>query len=266
MPGGLGPTELKYRVLEQFPDLFFCDPDYYPVARDDELALALQRFPEIQSNTEEFEAILGHNNLGGQSSFSDEEKLLIYREHKKLGAIQFELDGDAYHFMLLSAKTEGEGEQISGRIDSQGMISAVERTPAFATCPICLAAGTRIDTPAGPVRVEDLRPGMPVWTLDHSGRRAASIIARTVKTAVSSLHQVIHLTLDDGREIWLSAGHPTAGGRRVGELRAGDWLSGARVVAVERVPYFSQYTYDLLPEGETGFYWANGILMASTLK
>src|SRR5215211_5984560 len=39
----LSPTELKYRVLDQFPDFFFCDPDLYPVARDNELALAKQR-------------------------------------------------------------------------------------------------------------------------------------------------------------------------------------------------------------------------------
>src|SRR5687767_6835355 len=42
----LSPTELKYRVLEQFPDFFFCDPDFYPIARDDEMALAQRRFPE----------------------------------------------------------------------------------------------------------------------------------------------------------------------------------------------------------------------------
>ena len=26
LPGGLGPTELKYRILAQFPDFFFCAP------------------------------------------------------------------------------------------------------------------------------------------------------------------------------------------------------------------------------------------------
>src|SRR5262245_8791631 len=31
--GGLGPTELKYRVLAEFPQFFFCDPDFYPIAR-----------------------------------------------------------------------------------------------------------------------------------------------------------------------------------------------------------------------------------------
>src|SRR5215510_12306874 len=49
----LSPTELKYKVLDQFPDFFFCDPDFYPIARDDELTLALQRFPELQSNQEQ---------------------------------------------------------------------------------------------------------------------------------------------------------------------------------------------------------------------
>src|SRR5574341_1331578 len=63
LPGGLGPTELKYRILAEYPDFFFCDPDYYPIAREDEMVLALQRFPEIQANAEEFNTILAHNNL-----------------------------------------------------------------------------------------------------------------------------------------------------------------------------------------------------------
>src|SRR5687767_11129770 len=66
----LSPTELKYRVLEQFPDFFFCDPDFYPIARGDEMELAQQRFPELQANQEEFQAILNHNGLSGQTSFT----------------------------------------------------------------------------------------------------------------------------------------------------------------------------------------------------
>src|SRR5688572_28781416 len=48
----LSPTELKYKVLDQFPDFFFCDPDYYPIAREDEMFLAHQRFAELQANQE----------------------------------------------------------------------------------------------------------------------------------------------------------------------------------------------------------------------
>src|SRR5512140_3313731 len=77
----LTPTQLKYRVLDRFPKFFYCDPDYYPIARDDEPQVALDRFPELQTEQEEFQAIVQHLGLAGQSTFTDHQKLLIYREH-----------------------------------------------------------------------------------------------------------------------------------------------------------------------------------------
>jgi len=71
--------------------------------------------------------------------------------------------------------------------------------------------------------------------------------------------------LDDGRELWASPGHPTIDGRTLGKLQIGDSLQGAIIISTERIPYADSFTYDLLPAGETGFYWANGILIASTL-
>jgi hypothetical protein len=38
----------------------------------------------------------------------------------------------------------------------------------------CLAAGSRVDTPRGPVAIERLVPGDAVWGTDGSGRRVAS--------------------------------------------------------------------------------------------
>jgi hypothetical protein len=270
LPGGLGPTELKYRLLAEFPDFFFCDPDYYPVARADELELALQHFPELEANPEEFTTILEHNGLAGLSTYTDEQKLLIYQEHKKLAAIPFELNQGGYAFQIQVAKTEGRGELVSGTIDSQGKINIQERTPSIATCPICLAAGSLIDTPTGPILVEDLRLGTLVWTLDTAGKRVAQPLLRLGKTVVPSSHRVVHLVLDDGRQLWVSPGHPTADGRRVGQLRPGDApsgvLDGAQVRSAEWVLDPSAATYDLLPAGDTGFYWANGILLASSLK
>ena len=265
LPGGLAPTELKYRVLAQFPDLFFCDPDYYPVAREDELELARQRFPELQVNIEEFDAILEHNNMAGLSSFADDQKLLIYREHKRLAAIPFELSGEGYRFQIQQAKTEGQGELITGQIDGQGAITVQQREPSFAACPICLAAGTLIDTPGGPIPVQDLRAGTLVWTRDRAGERVARPVMQTSRVAVPASHQVVHVVLDDGRELRVSPGHPTTDGRWVGNLRVGQALDGAKVLSVGREPYTGLATYDLLPAGETGFYWANGILIASTL-
>ena len=265
LPSGLGPSELKYRVLAKFPDLFFCDPDYYPVGHGDELDLARERFAELRANSEEFNAILAHNGLAGLSTFSDDEKLLIYREHKKLAAIPFELAAKGYQFQLQVAKTEGDGELVSGFIDGQGRITVEGREPSFATCPICLAADTLIDTPSGPVPVQSLRVGMAVWTVDGAGARVAAPLIRVTKTVVPAAHRVVHLVLQDGRALWASPGHPTADGRSLGQLRVGDSLDGAIILSAGRVAYTSSATYDLLPAGETGFYWANGILIASTL-
>jgi hypothetical protein len=266
LQSGIGPTELKYRVLAQFPGLFFCDPDFYPVARADETDLARQHFPELQANPEEFNTILSHNHLAGLSTYTDEQKLLIYREHKKLAAVHFELAGNSYQFQLQVLKTKGQGELITGAIDGQGNITVQQRKPAIATCPICLAEGTLIDTPAGRIPVQNLRLGMLVWTEEGAGERAAKPVMRIGKTVVPSTHKVVHLVLDDGRELWVSPGHPTTDGRRVGQLRAGDPLDGGIIRSALLVSYTSYATYDLLPAGETGFYWANGILLASTLK
>jgi len=262
----LGPTELKYRLLAQYPDFFFCDPDYYPIAREDELQLALQRFPELQANAEEFNAILAHNNLSGTSTFTNDQKLLIYQDHKKLAAIPFELRGNSYQFQIQAAKTEGQGELITGLVDSQGAITVLQSTPSCATCPICLASGTLIDTPAGPLPVERLRPGMLVWTEDAAGSRIARPLVQIGRTIVPANHRMVHLVLEDGRQLWVSPGHPTPAGLTVGQLRVGDVFSGGVIRSVERVRYRGSDTYDLLPAGDTGFYWANGILLASTLR
>jgi hypothetical protein len=71
--------------------------------------------------------------------------------------------------------------------------------------------------------------------------------------------------LRDGRELWASPGHPTADGKRLADLKVNDLLDRARVIKVDRLRYAGTATYDLLPAGDTGFYWANGILMGSTL-
>jgi Hint domain len=266
LDGGLGPTELKYRVLADFPDFFYCDPDLFPIAQGNEEERALQSFPDIQANSEEFDAILAHNDLSDLSALSDVEKLLVYREHKKLAALPFELSGNSYHFQLQSAKSEGTGELITGNVDGQGTISIEKKEPTVVTCPICLAAGTLIDTPAGQIPVESLRGGMSVWTLDRDGERVARPLIRLGRTVVPASHQVVHIVLADGRELWVSPGHPTADGRLAGRLLPGEKLDGGLILSIESVKYSGYATYDLLPDGDTGFYWANGILLDSTLR
>jgi len=253
-------------VLDQFPDFFFCDPDFYPIARDDEMTLALQRFPELQANAEEFQTILKHNGLAGQTTFTDDQKLLVYRDHKKLNAIYFELVGDKFQFQIQTGVEGQQGSSITGTIDGNGSIDVQGRENSFPACPICLTAGTLIDTLHGAIRVEALEVGDQVWTMNEAGEREIAVILQTGSVRVPATHQVIHFILSDGRELWASPGHPTADGRRLVDLKVGDVLDGARVTSVERVTYHGGSTYDLLPSGGTGFYWANGILMGSTLK
>ena len=262
----LTPTELKYRLLTRFADFFYCDPDYYPIARDDEAQVAVDIFPQLQNNQEEFHAVLEQLALVGMNSFTDQQKLLIYREHKKLAALQFDLVGGQYHFQLTTGGEGKASQNIQGVIDGSGRITIQQQTPGFATCPICLAAHTRIDTPDGPLPVEQIKPGDLVWTLSEAGTRAAAPVLKVARVPVSAGHVLIHLRLEDGRELWASPGHPTADGRVLAELRRGEMLDGSLILLAERVPYDGAATYDLLPAGPTGFYWAGGILMGSTLR
>ena len=78
-------------------------------------------------------------------------------------------------------------------------------------------------------------------------------------------HQMVHLVLADGRELLASPGHRTADGRQLGSLARGDSLDGSTITTWDLVPYGGDRTYDLLPGGPTGHYWANGILLSSTL-
>lgn len=133
-------------------------------------------------------------------------------------------------------------------------------------CPICLASNTKIATPNGSVNVKDIKEGMRVWSVDMSDKKIASVVIAVSHTPVPKTHQVVHLVLSDGREVWVSPGHPTITGMSAGELRVGASYDGARVQSADLVPYRDDATYDLLPDSATGAYWANGILLGSTLK
>ena len=138
--------------------------------------------------------------------------------------------------------------------------------PPYGGCPICLAGGSLIDTPLGTAPVKDLKIGMSVWTTDKAGQRVPGVIIKTSKVPVLPTHQMVHLVLNDGRELFVSPGHPTIYGYTVGDLASGDSYNGASVISAERVSYNEGSTYDILPSGDTGFYWANGILIGSTLR
>ena len=255
-------AQLKYVLIDAFGPPFFCDPDYYPVARGDEQQKAQEWFAQTDPASEENQAIF--ERLALVLPLSDEEKLMAYREHKLLASILVESSGDGFRFEIRTG-SDPEGEAIRGRIDDRGRIDVEQRETSFNTCPICLAAGTLIDTPGGPVAVQELRAGMVIWTVGASGARTAAVVLRTGSVPVPEGFALVRLRLEDGRQLVASPGHPLADDRPLGDLLAGEMLDGARVLAVERVPPASPLTYDVLPAGGTGLYWANGILVRSTL-
>lgn len=257
-------TQLKYLLLDHYGEenFFFCDPDYYPIARGNETEKALEVFPEIQNDSELFGAIISRKGIS--APFSDEEKLAIYREFKKLRALGLEQAGQAYNYSMRIGD-EQEGYSVSGTIDRHGRISERSREKGILTCPICLSGETMIGTPEGSINVKDLREGMMVLTRSPDGSAGSAPVLRVSKTKVPAGHEMVRLRLSDGRELYASRGHPTMDGRIVGDLAPGDTLDGALVVSAGPAAYGEDYTYDLLPAGSGG-YFANGIYLGSTLR
>jgi hypothetical protein len=127
----------------------------------------------------------------------------------------------------------------------------------------CASPDTPIATPGGDRPIASLSVGDLVMSIDH-GHLAAVPIRETHRAAVTN-HRVVEIVLRDGATLHISAAHPTADGRFFGQLQAGDWLGGGEVTSAAVVPYAHDATYDILPDSDTGTYFAGGALIGSTL-
>jgi hypothetical protein len=128
----------------------------------------------------------------------------------------------------------------------------------------CAAPGTPILTPTGERPIESLRAGDLVYSVD-GGRVVVVPLVETTRVPVID-HQVVRVTLAGGATLLVSPGHPTADGRTFGDLWPGDRLGEATVAAVETTAYPYDATYDVLPDSDSGAYFAGGALIGSTLK
>jgi hypothetical protein len=133
-------------------------------------------------------------------------------------------------------------------------------------CPICLSADTEIDTPYGEINVKDIHDGTVVWSTENSHTKIQSKIIKINRVFVGDIHKVIDLQLADGRELFVSPNHPTYDGRTIADLKVGETYDGSIVKSTELVQYRYEFTYDILPDSQTGNYFANNILVGSTLK
>jgi hypothetical protein len=138
------------------------------------------------------------------------------------------------------------------------------------TCPlgcngcVCASPDTPIATPSGDQPIAALRPGDLVYSMDHG--RVAAVPIRSINSVEAKDHAVVEVTLVSGAVLAISPQHPTANGRPFGELGAGDALDGVAITKVRLVPYLHARTYDILPDSDTGTYFAGGVLIGSTLS
>lgn len=230
--------------------------------------MARERLPQIRSDDVAFTAILDHEGLSDTERFTPDQLIAINEYYKQIQAIDLRPADDRYSFVVLTRERDtGDGiTRFSGTVSGAGSVAIDSREPAAAPeCPICLAAGVRIATPNGVVPVHSVRPGMRIWTLDRRGRRAAGVVLAIGDMKAPIGHEVVRLTMADGRTVVASPGHPTADGRTVGDLGPGDRYDGSVVTSATLKPYVGA-TWDLLPSGATGTYFANGVLLESTLS
>ncbi len=120
---------------------------------------------------------------------------------------------------------------------------------------------TRIRTDGVQKRIADIKKGDIVLSDDEKPVK----VKRVSKTQVKN-HKVLKVILNDATILEISPGHPTTDGRKFKDLKMGDRLDGRLVVEVKLIPYVYSHIYDILPDSKSGNYYANGVLIGSTLK
>jgi hypothetical protein len=114
------------------------------------------------------------------------------------------------------------------------------------------------------VPIAAIAVGDIVLSVDHGSVAAVPVLA--IGRIPARHHSVQRVVLETGQILEISSPHPTADGRTFGDLRAGDSLDGVAIRDVRTVPYAHPFTYDILPESESGAYFAGGVLVGSTLS
>jgi hypothetical protein len=117
---------------------------------------------------------------------------------------------------------------------------------------ICLHPDTCIDTPDGPVPVDELVPGDVVFTRGDGLEKRNAFVIRTTRQLVPG-HKVLRIEAPNG-PILVSANHPLPDGTPIGEVYHG-----------EEIPSDELYTCDIAVSGPSGVYYANGLALGSTI-
>jgi hypothetical protein len=257
-------ARLQLKLLKKY-GLNWCDDNMYPVGRtvsDEEIAGQLALYQ--QKDPQLYREVQRDFKVHPDSTPTLKENQMVFSRFRRARAIRLTLKDDRYHFEFFAGLPRAQ--KIIGSIGKTGDVEIDKKIPGGPNCPKCLAENTVISTPSGLVKVTDLFPGMSVWTMDQNGNRQSKALLRVQKVPVPESHQMLQLKLEDGRKVLVSPLHPDRFGCPLKDLHKGDLLDGSRIKGYSFRQYESGYTYDLLPAGGTGLYWANGILIGSTMN
>jgi len=126
-------AELRYRLLDYFQPVRFCDPDCIgPCRLDLKKRNAQQIVVQLRQDNKTFRAISHRVGLKAEDQFSEEQKLTLYREYKRLSCgIDLRAEGEQYRFDIASAN----GFRVEGLINNRGDISVLKKKRSTLYCP-----------------------------------------------------------------------------------------------------------------------------------
>lgn len=135
-----------------------------------------------------------------------------------------------------------------------------KNSPYYHGSASCCSKDTKVLTTYGEKSISNIKVGDFVLTENNKFEKVIMINKVPVLN-----HMVLQLTFSDKTILKVSPNHPTADMRLVKDLKAGDLLT-KEIIEIKLIPYNYKYTYDILPDSLTGTYYANGILIGSTLS
>ena len=117
--------ELRLTLIDQLGPRWYCDPDFYPIARaGGEQASAQSNYAQIRDNGELYSAIVEHEHLPAvPAELDDAQKLTLYRAFKKLRALVLQPSGTGHAF---DYTVEGTYMRVSNRRRRRHGVGRVE--------------------------------------------------------------------------------------------------------------------------------------------
>ncbi|PYY08112.1 MAG: hypothetical protein DMG69_16300 [Acidobacteria bacterium] len=176
---------LKYRVIAALGDRLPCEPQLSTLVER-----ARKEFPEIKKDRVAFHVILEHLGLKKAVKFSDDEKLLVYRDYRELNAIHFAPSGDKYRVTFgppLECRQYASPREVF--IDRQGRVGGGTESVHHDVSPPLRELGDREQPQSAPTPIAKVSlPYLRYRLLSHFGQ--AGVCGPPVIGADEKLRQI----------------------------------------------------------------------------